>query len=256
MHLLLRSASAAAVLAVCSTAVAQEPPLMTPPTEASRAANGVAHVVLALPSGKTAPTLEDHVTIEYTGWTATGEVLDSTAKHPDSRTFPLSKVFTALQQNVSAMRVGEKRRIWMPAEVGPNGAAAVFDVELVEISRPLDAPEDVAAPPADAEKSASGLAWKVLKAGSGEERPNAKSFVVVHYSGWTTDGRLFDSSFNRGEPGYFRLNQVIPGWREAMQMMLPGERRRIWIPEKLAYRGQRGMPQGMLVFDVELVRFR
>jgi peptidylprolyl isomerase len=76
----------------------------------------------------------------------------------------------------------------------------------------------------------------------------------VHYSGWTTDGKMFDSSVSRGQPARFRLDQVIPGWTEGLQLMVPGERRRLWIPQKLAYRGEPGKPAGMLVFDVELLQ--
>ena len=75
----------------------------------------------------------------------------------------------------------------------------------------------------------------------------------MNYSGWTTDGRMFDSSVVRGQPATFPLNQVIAGWTEGLQLMVPGEKRRIWIPESLAYQGAPGAPPGMLVFDVELI---
>jgi FKBP-type peptidyl-prolyl cis-trans isomerase len=120
--------------------------------------------------------------------------------------------------------------------------------------RTIPAPADVAAPAADATVTASGLATKVIEAGSGTQRPRANSRVRVHYSGWTTDGQMFDSSVARGEAISFDLNQVIAGWTEGVQLMVEGEKRRLWIPERLAYGGQRGAPQGMLVFDVELIR--
>ena len=116
----------------------------------------------------------------------------------------------------------------------------------------IAAPADVAAPPADAIVEKSGLASKVLKAGTGKERPDAKSKVTVHYTGWTTDGKMFDSSVTRGQKITFGLNQVIAGWTEGLQLMTVGEKRRLWIPQKMAYRGQPGYPAGMLVFDVEL----
>jgi peptidylprolyl isomerase len=93
----------------------------------------------------------------------------------------------------------------------------------------------------------------VLQAGSGNRRPRSTDTVVVHYTGWTTDGKMFDSSVTRGEPAEFSLDGVIPGWTEGLQMMVEGEKRRFWIPEDLAYAGQPGKPQGMLVFDVELI---
>ena len=79
---------------------------------------------------------------------------------------------------------------------------------------------------------------------------------MVHYTGWTTDGKMFDSSVVRGQPAQFPLNRVIAGWTEGLQLMVVGEKRRFWIPEDLAYKGKAGAPQGMLVFDVELMSFQ
>lgn len=121
-----------------------------------------------------------------------------------------------------------------------------------------DTPADVNAVPADAQTTDSGLASRVIKAGSGLESPAAADTVTVHYSGWTTDGELFDSSVRRGQPTSFPLNRVIPGWTEGLQLMVEGETRRFWIPAKLAY-GENpggGRPGGMLVFDVELIKIR
>ncbi len=118
----------------------------------------------------------------------------------------------------------------------------------------IPAPADVAAPPADAVTTATGLASKVQKPGTGTRHPSATSRVRVHYTGWTTDGKMFDSSVQRNETIAFGLNQVIPGWTEGVQLMVEGETRRLWIPETLAYRGQPGAPKGMLVFDVELIK--
>ncbi len=98
-----------------------------------------------------------------------------------------------------------------------------------------ETPADVAAAPADSTKTESGLASKVLQAGTGDEKPTAADTVTVHYSGWTTDGKMFDSSVDRGEPTSFPLGQVIAGWTEGMQLMVVGEKRRFWIPEDLAY---------------------
>jgi peptidylprolyl isomerase len=114
-------------------------------------------------------------------------------------------------------------------------------------------PADVASPPADATTTASGLVTRVLTPGDGTKHPTARSKVRVHYTGWTTDGRMFDSSVARNEPISFALHQVIPGWTEGVQLMIEGETRRLWIPEKLAYAGAPGAPKGMLVFDVELI---
>lgn len=119
-----------------------------------------------------------------------------------------------------------------------------------------ETPEDVASAPADAETTASGLASKVLEQGNAQAHPKATDMVTVHYSGWTTDGKLFDSSVKRGQPASFPLNGVIAGWTEGLQLMVEGEKRRFWIPAKMAY-GENppaGYPAGTLVFDVELIK--
>ena len=119
-----------------------------------------------------------------------------------------------------------------------------------------ETPKDVAAAPADAEITSSGLASKVLKKGTGTIRPKATDTVTVHYSGWTTDGKLFDSSVKRGKPTSFPLNGVISGWTEGVQLMVEGEQRRFWIPADMAYGNNppAGAPAGLLVFDIELIK--
>src|SRR5262252_4147654 len=129
----------------------------------------------------------------------------------------------------------------------------VFDVEL--LGMPARAPADVKAVPADAKKTASGLAYRVLVPGTGGRHPKASSQVTVHYTGWTTDGKMFDSSVVRGEPAKFGLSDVIKGWTEGVQLMVTGEKTRFWIPQDLAYKGTQP-PYGMLVFDVELIDFK
>ena len=129
----------------------------------------------------------------------------------------------------------------------------------------IPAPPDVAAPPADALKTESGLASKILRVGLGNVKPTLKSTVVVHYTGWTTDGQMFDSSVARGQPITAPLlkpdgktPQFIPGWMEALQLMRAGEKRRFWIPSALAYEhiDMPGAPKGMLVFDMEMLQIR
>ncbi len=120
----------------------------------------------------------------------------------------------------------------------------------------IPAPADVAQPPEDAETTNSGLISKVLEPGTGKMHPRTRDRVEVHYTGWTTDGKMFDSSVTRGKTATFGLTQVIAGWTEGLQLMVVGEKRRFWIPEKLAYQGRPGRPAGMLVFDVELVAIK
>ena len=133
-------------------------------------------------------------------------------------------------------------------------AAACGDRELAAPPPAgLPAPADVAAPPPGSLKLSSGMSTRLLQPGTGQRRPRATDRVSVHYTGWTTDGKMFDSSVQRGQPSEFALDGVIRGWTEGVQMMVEGERRRFWIPEEMAYKGQPGQPQGMLVFDIELL---
>jgi len=108
----------------------------------------------------------------------------------------------------------------------------------------------------DAVKTPSGLASKVLTPGTGKVHPTASDRVKVHYTGWTKAGEMFDSSVARGEPITFGLGEVIKGWTEGVQLMVEGEQRRFWIPVELAYNNAPGSPQGMLVFDIELLNFK
>jgi peptidylprolyl isomerase len=141
-------------------------------------------------------------------------------------------------------------------------AAATGACTLKEEAPPgeasIPAPPDVAAPPADALRTPSGLASKVLRIGLGEIKPTLKSTVVVHYTGWTPDGQMFDSSVTKGAPVEVPITRVIPGWIEALQLMRAGEKRRFWIPGELAYDkiDMPGAPKGMLVFDIELLQIK
>ncbi|WP_157069551.1 FKBP-type peptidyl-prolyl cis-trans isomerase [Sandaracinus amylolyticus] len=118
---------------------------------------------------------------------------------------------------------------------------------------PTTPPLDVAAPPATANRGRDGLRFCILRPGSGQRRPSRDDRVRVHYTGWTTDGRMFDSSHTRGEPASFPLTDVIRGWTYSLESMTVGQVRRVWIPEELAYQGRAGAPAGMLVFDIELL---
>lgn len=104
-------------------------------------------------------------------------------------------------------------------------------------------------------KTASGLQYKVITEGSGP-KPKATDVVTVHYEGKLIDGKVFDSSYERGEPVQFPLNQVIKGWTEGVQLMSPGSKYEFFIPSDLAY-GEAGNPaiepNSVLIFTVELL---
>jgi FKBP-type peptidyl-prolyl cis-trans isomerase len=128
--------------------------------------------------------------------------------------------------------------------------------ERADVAVGRTAPPDVAAPPSDAQRTASGIAWKVLTPGTGTRHPRPSSEVSVLYTGWKADGEEIDSSTDVKNPTTFRLDEVIPGWTESLQLMTEGEKRRFWIPGNLAYDNSNrpGAPKGPLVFDIELIR--
>ncbi len=236
-----------------------------PPADATVTASKLAYKVLTKGDGGAKPNEWDSVEVHYTGWTTDGKMFDSSVKRGRPAKFPLKGVIAGWTEGVQLMDKGSKFRFWIPQDLaykGRPGAPAgmlVFDVELLSIAegkKPLPAPSDVAAPPKGAKKTASGLAYKVLSKGDGKSRPKATDTVSVHYTGWTTDGKMFDSSVNRGQPTSFPLNRVIAGWTEGVQLMDKGSKYRFWIPQDLAYKGRPGAPAGMLVFDVELLEIK
>jgi FKBP-type peptidyl-prolyl cis-trans isomerase len=130
------------------------------------------------------------------------------------------------------------------------------DVQQAPRDVDVSAPADVAGIPDDATKSASGLAWRIMRDGAGAKSPTAEDAVTIEFTGWTTDGRAFDSSKRRGEPMKVQVKRLVEGWSEGVQMMVEGEKRRLWIPAAIAYGHSppSGRPAGPLVVDVELLR--
>ena len=254
---LMFSLAAAAAAQAPAGAIPAPPDVAAPPADATKTASGLATKVIKPGTGKEHPTKEDLVTVDYTGWTTDGKMFDSSVARGKPSTFGVARVIPGFSEGIQLMVPGETRRLWIPEPLAYKGQEGrpkgmlVFDVQLVEM--PNRAPTDVKAAPADAKKTASGLAYKVIKAGTGARHPKASDKVTVHYTGWTTDGKMFDSSVVRGEPTSFPLDGVIPGWTEGVQLMVVGEKTRFWIPEKLAYKGQ-SPPFGLLVFDVELLK--
>jgi peptidylprolyl isomerase len=243
------------------------PDVAAPPADAQKTPSGLASKVLKQGTGKDHPTAEDTVKVHYTGWTTDGKMFDSSVTRNEPASFRLDQVIKGWTEGVQLMVVGEKRRFWIPANLaygerprmGAPAGMLVFDVELLDIKaapKPPPVPEDVKAPPANAKKTPSGLAYRILKQGDGKQSPKETDYVVVNYTGWTPDGKMFDSSVTRGQPATFRLNQVIKGWTEGLQLMKVGDTARFWIPGNLAYGDKPtrpGAPAGMLVFDVELI---
>jgi len=248
------------------------PDVSAPPKGAKRTKSGLAWKVLKKGKGKSRPGKFDTVTMKYTGWTPDGQMFDSSASHGQAMVVPLNHTIHGFAEGVRLMVAGEKRRLWVPAKLayGEKGSGAqaaprqrlgdlVFDVELVSFKKapePPAAPTDVGEIPADATRSASGLAWRVLEAGTGSEQPIDTAVVEMAYTVWTTDGEVIESSALRGGPDTLGIKRLVPGWTEGMKLMVEGERRMFWIPENLAYQGAPHRPAGMLVVDATLVQIR
>jgi FKBP-type peptidyl-prolyl cis-trans isomerase len=250
------AASPLAAQTVTLKVIPPPPDVAAPPADAKTTASGLATKVLQPGTGTVHPTADDTVTVNYTGWTTDGKMFDSSVARGRPSTFALNRVIPGFTEALEMMVPGEKRRVWIPEQLAYKGqrepkGTLVFDLELIDV--PSHPPADVKAPPRDAQRTATGLAYKVLKPGNSTRHPSASSSVTVHYTGWTTDGKMFDSSVVRGQPITFRLDQVIQGWTEGVQLMVEGEKARFWIPENLAYKG-RGPVNGMLVFDIELLK--
>lgn len=141
-------------------------------------------------------------------------------------------------------------------------AAKAFETEQTNIAAKAAAKEKAAKEAIDkmftnAKSTASGLRYQVEKEGTGAA-PTASSNVTVHYTGKFLDGRVFDSSIQRGQPASFGLNQVIRGWTEGLQLMKEGAKYTFFIPYQLAY-GEQGYPGAIppksdLIFEVELIK--
>ncbi len=136
----------------------------------------------------------------------------------------------------------------------PIGPAASSTVSPAAVARfpPVPPPADLAAPPPDAQRTASGLAFEILTPGSGHVHPGPDDAVQVNVVGWNSRGATIDNTQSRVSS----LNGLIAGYAEGIQLMVVGEKRRLWVPAALAY-GNRpifGPLQGDLVFDVELLK--
>jgi peptidylprolyl isomerase len=261
------TAAAAAPSAEVPKGIPAPDDVAKPPVDAKKTESGLVTKVLTPGKSKEHPADADQVKVHYTGWTKDGKMFDSSVERGEPASFGVTQVIPGWTEALKLMVVGEKRRLWIPGKLaygdtprmGAPAGDLTFDVELLEILAAPKAPEDVKAPPATAKRTGSGLAYRVIKKGTGKVHPKATDKVTVHYSGWTTDGKMFDSSVQRGQPSSFGLNGVIKGWTEGVQLMVEGEKTRFWIPGDLAYGDKPtrpGAPSGTLVFDIELLQIK
>jgi FKBP-type peptidyl-prolyl cis-trans isomerase len=232
-----------------------------PPASAKKLASGTSYLVMNGGEGDIARPYDD-VTFNYTVWDSTGKMMDSSETRNRPATAPPYKMPPGLGDVLVTMNKGQRNRFWIDADKmggpadGPGGQLC-FELQVVDVKKPAaeppPVPKDVAAPPKDAKKTEKGVSYKVLTAGKGTATPKAIDTVKVHYAGWSVDGKMFDTSRISGQPSTFSLNGVIAGWTDGLQVMHVGDTVRFWIPEELAYKGNPAKPQGMLVFDIELL---
>lgn len=243
-----------------------------PPSDATKTASGLAMTVLRKGSGAEHPGGDDCLVVSFIAWKSDGTLFSTSGLNGESTVQCLATAMTGISEAMKYMVVGEQRRIWIPAALAFAHTAhhalkmqveaptptvnLTFDVELLDIMKAPLKPDDLEVPPQSAFKTPVGVTINVLTTGTGTMHPTTSSRVKLHYSGWTTDGKLFESTITSGHPGVFLVGTVLPGWREALQYMVAGEKARIWIPAALAYGNQpveRAVPAGDLVYDIELL---
>ena len=194
----------------------------------------------------------------------TGRCSTARSRATPPSTFPLDRVIKGWGEGVQLMVVGEKRRFWIPQELAYNGMAGrpagmlVFDIELLDIAPSPSTPParcGGAARGREADRLGSGLQDRFApgKGGAHPDREQPRDRALHGLDDRRKDVRHARST--RASRSASDLGDVIAGWTEGLQLMTVGEKMRFWIPERLAYKGERP-PRGMLVFDVELHRFQ
>jgi peptidylprolyl isomerase len=207
------------------------------------------------------------VTVHYTGTLTDGKKFDSSKDRNQPFSFKLGvgQVIKGWDEGIALLRVGDKAVLTIPSELGygtqgtggiPPNATLIFEVELLDVAEGVK-PYDVKGKPVQTTKS--GLQYIVVSKGQSTKKAEPGTTVTVHYTGFLADGKIFDSSVDRGDPIKLKLGagQVIKGWEEGVAMMNVGDKFRLIIPPNLAY-GERGAggvipPNATITFDVELI---
>ena len=231
---------------------------LTPPADAVALPSGILSQVITPGTGEIYPSEYHLIAVHFVGWAPDGTKLYSSYDQGKPLIMTLQSAFPPWRETLEQMVTGEKRRIWLPPHLvaggrGPQGAS-IFELELGALKRVPSPPDNLVQPPEGAQSTPSGASTVQVAAGTGSEYPAHDSTVLVHYIGWTADGKTFDSSYNRGRPTGFPLDKSMPAFAETVQMMVVKEKRRVWIPASVAGGNWPGSPKGPLVFEIELVR--
>jgi peptidylprolyl isomerase len=229
--------------------------------------------VLKPGSGTDHPVDNDCVTVSFKAWKRDGTLFSTSTTMNDSDVLCLNTAIVGVSEGLKEMTAGEKRRLWIPADLTfhadhhphpekrpedeePPHKDMTFDLELISILKAPPIPGDLKQPPASAVRTPSGLAYQVLKSGTGTTHPSARSTVTVHFSAWQNDGRMFESTMLANHPALVSLATAPEGWREALCTMVAGEKTRFWIPAALAFGehpANRFNPRGDLLYEIELL---
>jgi peptidylprolyl isomerase len=237
--------------------------------ETKTTASGLKYNVLkeGTPGGKH-PGKFDKVKVHYSGWLTNGKLFDSSVTRGEPIEFGLNQVIAGWTEGVQLMTPGSRYKFTIPPQLGygeqgagadiPPNSTLIFEVELLSFIEGPKVPDFPTIDEAKLTKTASGLKYQMLTEGTGAQ-PTTSSRVTVHYSGWLTDGTMFDSSYARGQSIDFGVTQVIKGWTEGLQLMKEGGKAILVIPPDIAY-GPRGKgqipPNSTLIFQVELLKVK
>jgi peptidylprolyl isomerase len=229
------------------------------PEDAQETGTGLAYRVLESGDGGPAPKPNDLVTIHTTGWTSGGAMFESTRGNDIPKTFQVNRSATGVAEALQRMTIGSKWLVWLPAEMAletedPPDDRVVLEIELLGITEAPAPPAELTRVPARAARDDSGYSYEVLKTGRGATRPGPTDVALVHYSGWTPDGKLSGSSVRSGAPRSVDMEVVLGGFREAILDMVVGEKRRVWVPKEPEESTAEN--QGLeFVWEIELLSF-
>lgn len=233
-------------------------------------ASGLKYKVTELGKGRKVE-VGDKVTAHYTGRLTNGVKFDSSKdrNQPFSFTVGAGMVIRGWDEGFALLNIGDKALFTIPPAIAygernmgtiPPNSTLVFEVEVIDAVTPVK-PKAFDVKGKDTLTTASGLRYIMVSQGTGVKAEAGKT-VDVHYTGYLMDGKIFDSSIERGDPISFPLGQkmVIPGWEEGIALMKVGDKIRLIIPSDLGYgaNGAGGVipPNATLVFDVELMNVK
>jgi FKBP-type peptidyl-prolyl cis-trans isomerase len=243
-------------------AIGSAPPvpsnLAQPPDDVITTESGLKYVILSEGRGSLHPGPEDTVTIDYNRWSPEGVLLGSSIRRRKPESADLDGVVDGFAEAILGMTAGEKRRVWLPQELSDDyqEGTVIYDIELHSfISPPHELAEEFRMASEGATVTDSGLKYEVLWPGNHDRHPKLGDNIVINFAVWDTSGKDLDTSFKRGKPVGMTMSEEMPaGWREVLELMVEGERRRAWLPQALGFQGPEDAPIGDQIFEIDLLK--